>query len=348
MTWEGSSENESQRVRQETLYRETGLTIDAVRQKLLRMKAKDEDFERKREVLIAGDTESLYLNSSDSLRNLERLSFDGKKILTVAGSGDFPLAMIDRGASEVHVLDISMPGCFFSELKIIAARELSYKEYEKMFGTITPWERDRREEEEYVAPIFDVEIYKKIKPFLSEQAALYFDTIFTPGYEDLSKIHLKQSWLGLIADTLKHETGFLRHRYTKPGFWNEEEQLPIAIRVPFLGDADRFEGLKKRINSVQWDVKQGDVKGIDLGNYDLIYLSNVGYDEVYPHTACRLIKRGARRIIISATSAPTMEQSKRGIGAVIDLGEGITAKVIGIDKSVFLSYTLDITKHEKS
>ena len=51
----------------------------------------------------------LWVNPSDSLTSIYKSpSINGLKALTIAGSGDFPLVMIDRGVRDLTITDSSL------------------------------------------------------------------------------------------------------------------------------------------------------------------------------------------------------------------------------------------------
>src|SRR3989344_1764590 len=124
---------------------------------------------------------SFYLNSSDSLETLMGLNFEGKKVLTVSGSGEFAHAFVNGGAEEVCGLDMD--------------------DYMKLFGN---WVNSR--ENDIVKLIWDKVIYKKVEPYLSPEAKKFFNMMF----EEPELVNLDDETWG----------GFARVRFNKKTRYN--------------------------------------------------------------------------------------------------------------------------------
>ena len=276
-----------QKRRQEDLYLRDGLTPEAVRLEIERMKKHEAESNVPHEW-------ALYVNSSDSLPNFGAIDAKGKKVLTIAGSGEFSQSLISNGAREVDIFDISLPACFFAELKLVAASELTYKEYEEMFGTIEDFPLSPDESAKHMVKIFNPDLYKGIKHKLSIQAQTYFDTIIQNGNERFFNLNMRAYESSRGTDFEKHWFGFIRYRSAR------DEYIPIAQRVPFLRDSREYERLQGNLRKSTWITRRKDITGADMDYriYDLIYLSNVGYHRVID-VAKDLVDKNAKRVIFT-------------------------------------------------
>ncbi len=248
---------------QEQLYDSTGYTTEAVI-------AKIENFKR------AGGFERLdkevqhdfllWLGYSDSLRDIKKLDLNGKRILTVAGSGEFSQTFIDNDSSQVDVFDYSMFACFFNELKLVATRELTYQEYLNFFITI---------KEENGGTIFDQTVFERLEPFLTTQARTFFRQIITPGYEELFK-----------------------PKFTENGAVISRS---IAVKhiddVPFLTSEENFRTMQEKLRRSNVNFKIANINSPDLpvSDYDFVYISNISYINQIG-MATQLLHRGAKRV----------------------------------------------------
>lgn len=72
----------------------------------------------------------IYLNTTENIAGiLEGLDIKGKKVLSVAGSGDQMLNAYYHGAEEVSIFDINPLAAAQAELKLVAAQKLDYNEF---------------------------------------------------------------------------------------------------------------------------------------------------------------------------------------------------------------------------
>jgi|GEM_PF-2211033 len=248
---------------QEQLYNSTGYSTEAVM-------AKIENFKR------AGGFEGLdqeaqhdfllWLGHSDSLKNIKKLDLTGKRVLTVAGSGEFSQTFIDNDSSQVDVFDYSMFACFFNELKLVAARELTYQEYLNFFMTI---------KEENGGTIFDQTMFERLEPFLTTQAQTFFRQIIAPGYEELFK-----------------------PKFTEKGAVISRS---IAVKhiddVPFLASEENFRTMQEKLRrkNVNFKITNIDSPDLPVSDYDFVYISNISYINQIG-MAAQLLHRGAKRV----------------------------------------------------
>ncbi|MFA6408036.1 MAG: DUF3419 family protein [Candidatus Paceibacterota bacterium] len=94
----------------------------------------------------------------------KRISLKGKRVLTVAGSGDQVVNALYYGASEVVAFDINRNALFMTELKIAAIRTLSLSEFSHFFSQTQKG--------------FDQALYLKMRPLLSKECQKYFDRLY--------------------------------------------------------------------------------------------------------------------------------------------------------------------------
>ena len=94
------------------------------------------------------------------------LDIEGKKILSITGSGDQIINPILMGAKEVVGFDVNKRAEFITHLKIAAIKSLSYEEFLDFFGSKS------------TKPSFDYEIYKKIEKELPDTIKRFFTKIF--------------------------------------------------------------------------------------------------------------------------------------------------------------------------
>lgn len=93
-----------------------------------------------------------------------RLKLKGKRVLTVAGSGDQVINALFYGAREVTGFDINRNALFMTELKLSAIFILSYQEFLNFFSQTKNG--------------FNHVLYIKIRPSLSKVCQKYFDGLY--------------------------------------------------------------------------------------------------------------------------------------------------------------------------
>lgn len=111
----------------------------------------------------------IYPYTNDVLKEYEK-EVIGKKVLTVAGSGDQALMTIKNGAEQVQMFDINRFALYYSNLKLAAVKALTYEEYIEFF---TP-------QEDLFFTNYDPKIFNKILNELSEKEASLWSNIYTP------------------------------------------------------------------------------------------------------------------------------------------------------------------------
>lgn len=240
---------------------------------------------------------SLYLNSSDSLHNLYSIpDIEGASVLTIAGSGDFALAFLDRGARVVEVVDSSLPACFFSELKLRAPEVLTFQEYWKMFGGIYN-HLNAQVGQPVQQPLFDHELYEKVRPLVSTQTAIYFDVTMKTGFELL---HTLRGIVGSDGNDRAFQSTtndrVIRYRSMKTGS-GETRYDARKARYPYLHSAERYEALRNVLQKGNCNIRLQKIEdsAADLATYDYVYSSNAGFIGA-PRFAAELVKSGGKRV----------------------------------------------------
>ena len=103
----------------------------------------------------------------------EYLDFTNKNILTVAASGDHIINAFYKGAKQVYGFDINYLALIFTELKLVALRNLQYKEFLKFFMI------NEENDIEKNKNALDYGLYKnKLRKDLSKSVAESWDTIY--------------------------------------------------------------------------------------------------------------------------------------------------------------------------
>ena len=283
-------ESEDLRFQVEGFYSARKITNDSIQKWLTELKANLGTNHVRHE-------ESFYITSSDSLESLYKIEgLKDERVLTVAGSGEFAQIFVDRGARQVDIVDYSLPACFFAELKVAAASNLSLEEYLKMFGTLDSLSQRGRQHERSAEniPIFDRETYKhSLRSILSEQARTFFDFILASGNEDIATVQVVH---GDIVSSDKHWSGFLRFRENEAGKYES-----LSGRLPFLEDAAAYAEFQEKMRQANITIRWSDLvhDGINGKEHDYVYLSNATYGEQIKE-GVKILKGGTQRVGFSA------------------------------------------------
>lgn len=113
-----------------------------------------------------GGYSKIYMHTTENIKDfLTCFDMNGSKVLTVAGSGDQLLNAYALGASYVDIFDINPLAKCGVDLKVSAAKCLSYDEFIHFFFSNFP-------------EFFSEELYAKIYSLLDSDTKLLFDTFF--------------------------------------------------------------------------------------------------------------------------------------------------------------------------
>jgi hypothetical protein len=257
-------------------YEIDGLTIEKVHQHLNKLSELIKD--RNKPVL---QENSFYLNSSDSLETLKSMDFSGKKVLTVAGSGEFAHTFINGNCSEVCEFDVSPIALLYAEMRHVGLCVLNYEQYNKMFGKWTGvYEADDR----FKADVFDIETYRnELRHHISDQAKELFDGMIEN--KELMNTDLLTSWGGIAR--IRFNQKYKKNRFIGD-YVSEEDYLELQN--------------KARGTPVTFSAREIDSLGPLLETYepDTVYISNIGYysEHTIPH-AQRFLEAGANEVIFT-------------------------------------------------
>lgn len=113
-----------------------------------------------------GKFSKIYMHTTENIKDfLSCFDLNEKSVLTVAGSGDQLLNAYALGATSVDIFDINPLAKCAVDLKVSAAKCLSYEEFIHFFFSNFP-------------EFFSEELYAKIYSLLDSDTKLLFDTFF--------------------------------------------------------------------------------------------------------------------------------------------------------------------------
>lgn len=259
---------------QEKLYTEAGVTPTSIKahlERILSIPPKERDFLQ--------NEDSFYLNSSDSLPDLvNAIDVRGKRVLSVAASGDFAQIFFFGGAQSVELFDISPLAALWTELRMTAAALLSYSEYKDFFTDRLTIRRETNTFQLDPSPLFDILLYKKIRQGLTAQAQTAFDLLTSPRFREL-----------FIVDKIVDAAyGFARPRHLHFVHDVLDEQLyqvmqDALVRGRFSIHIEEADEATKRASTA-----------------DVVYLSNIGYEaHATVRLATRFYQEGVRRVVFN-------------------------------------------------
>ena len=186
--------------------------------------------------------DKIMVFGGDNLRELlQMVELQKEKALVVSGSFDQSLECLVQGFKIIDAFDINKLSKHIMNLKIAAIRCLTYEEFVR-----------------FMLNFLDLELYKKLIPFLDAYSNAYFD--------NLLKTYSRNQLINLFS-----------HFYAKNTlcFWDKCKQ-----NFSFYNEKEFYE-LKERLNKVQYRFIPLDIfNEIDLQSklktkYDFIYLSNI-------------------------------------------------------------------------
>lgn len=229
---------------------------------------------------------SFYLNSSDSLESLDKQNFEGKRVMSVSGSGEFAHVFINRGASEVVCFDISPAAGFYTELRHVALCSLSMQDYIKLFDQ---WQGASYDKD---LPFLNKDIYSQVKEQLSDEARFYFDEILENGkYKGLLLHGDKRGNRRKGFSRWRRNDKYPRNRYVGDIIKTEEEYLELQEKAKkikiaqVIGDAKHTKELMKNFEA------------------DDVYISNIGYGlKETSQLARSFLDLGVGEVIMTATA----------------------------------------------
>lgn len=245
--------------------------------------------------------DALYLNSSDSFTNISQIAgLRGAKVLTVSGSGDFPLAFVEHGVGSLDIVDISLPACFYSDLKLVSVATLRFEDAQIALSNYAPnFDGLSLLPGEIVhIPFFHPGYWGRINPRLSEPSHHYFDTLLREQHLPLSHVSIAASNSGLsFVDCTDHTIEPASHGLIRIRTPMTSEAGPNSILSPYITSRSKFETAQGNMGAIPIQIFHSSILGpaIDLASYDFVYMSNIGYHRAH-EIACTLRDRGAKRV----------------------------------------------------
>lgn len=107
---------------------------------------------------------AVYRQTNEPIRSyLADIDLQNKDALSVAGSGDFLLSLINKGARNIETFDISLFTKFYQEMKFSALKALNYEEFIRFF---------------YGDNCFDDHTYGLISNYFSDECLEFWDSLF--------------------------------------------------------------------------------------------------------------------------------------------------------------------------
>lgn len=193
------------------------------------------------EKIFARKVYRVWAFTNEDVKELGGLTnFRNKEIFSVLGSADQVIHFLSQGAKSIISCDNRDLACLFSEFKISALKNLSFKEFREIF-------LDKKKENSKI-------YFEKIRPDLSQVARKLFDYLFEGLPRNIlltlqkSQFFYNESWY------------FLRKKN-----W-----------LPYLDQPKDFSRVKKRINCIlilNTDLIRAFRK--IKRKFDLIYTSNI-------------------------------------------------------------------------
>jgi len=133
------------------------------------------------------DTAPYLLPTEHPWEALSRMPLNGRRVLTIAGSGDIPVFLASQEPASLEAVDVSRGACFFAELKRAAYRHLPRREFLRFFfaGTAcSPFLLKNAENGIASKPPARWSLYRTVRPDLTPAARHFFDARITPNADE--------------------------------------------------------------------------------------------------------------------------------------------------------------------
>jgi hypothetical protein len=255
-------------------YLRAGLTVDQIASRLHDVETSESA------TSVSQHADALYVNSSDPIDVLLRHALvKGKRVLTVAGSGDFALIFLHGHCEALRIVDLSPYALFLSELKLRAVEALTYVEYCDLFLVPQIYEND------YHGPFVSRAPYWRLREQLSNHARAFFDFITDERNAN--------SWQ--ILKPCSGNSNILRFRT----FYHPSGNVGLRH---VLRDPHTYSSIQKSLRSTPCVLTLEDVSAVDA-NFDYVYISNIGYLHCRQGELIRkILDRGSATVGISSRS----------------------------------------------
>ena len=118
---------------------------------------------------------------------LSRISLNGRRVLTIAGSGDIPVFLAAQDPVFLQAVDVSRAACFLTELKRAAYRHLQRRAFLRFFFAGTACSAYLLENADgglTGKPSERWSLYNTVRPDLTPGARHFFDARITPNADE--------------------------------------------------------------------------------------------------------------------------------------------------------------------
>lgn len=190
-----------------------------------------------------------------------RLDLDGKRVLTVTGSGDHIINSYMFGAEDVTSFDISRHASFLSSLKLTALDSLSFEEFKKFLL------RENEKDSGLNSEALDFGIYQKLRKSLDSASTGFWDRVYQEnGFNGSS-----------VRESILFNNKF------------DTNQLKISSN-PYLKSEEDFKRAKATFRGKQQKMltcPAQDLGDLLKGDFDVILLSNIAdyANEMFPENS---------------------------------------------------------------
>ena len=204
---------------------------------------------------------AMYVFTTENLIDyMKKLKPSGKTVLTVTGSGDQLINLALLGARKIDNFDVNQNAFFITQLKLAALQALTYEEFLNFFCLYEDQELSNVGLISYQKRIgendsaFDFKTYLKIKPYLDDTSAFFWNMIYEEFQFDGKRLASSK----LFFDSAK-----------KGALKNNE----------YLQSEDRYNQARESIKGVEIDFIECNILNVHtLPNmYDIMLFSNI-YD----------------------------------------------------------------------
>ena len=190
----------------------------------------------------------IYKCTNENMRDsyYSRLLKNNEKTLTVIGSGDQVLNLINFDSYNIDAFDISRFPKYFLELKLAAVKTLCYEEYFKFF---------------YDKHAFSKKLYKQVIDSMKNEEAKDF-------WSNLANYR----WFKYTRE-LSSPRKVYNSRLFSNGIVTSERAKELN---PFLSNRYYYDLLKSKVNDANINYLTGDIYNLELDDdYDFVNLSNI-------------------------------------------------------------------------
>ncbi|MFH0818442.1 MAG: hypothetical protein V1898_00415 [Patescibacteria group bacterium] len=259
---------------------------------------------------MAPEQDIYYTQPSDPLRLMQDVlsqpeySLEGKKVLTVAGSGDLPLFFLSMGAEQTDAFDISAIACVMTEAKLTAIKSdcLSLEQYSDMFKIPDLSNLDEPENLETARVFFQADNYDALEPLLTPQAKQFLQLATDPETRTLLFSYDMEN-MGMPYEVF-------RDRQYMGG-------IKLADIIPLLSNPELFAKYQKSLQRQRSRIRKKSLFHMtrrDLAPYDYVFVSNIGFDKAsIIFDLKNMLMKGVKRIGFTIQAGGQHRQENKNI-----------------------------------